>query len=122
MLFVIYEAVVPEERWEDLKRFFPAALAARPRCMLASALTQDLAEPEVWRMFSTWSCEAAFKTFAESATALPGVYLFRLVDAEASVYLHHIHLRAGAIQWPSARDDNRRSPRKAPGTVGEAAE
>ena len=79
MVLVILEAPVTEDRWNDFQRAFHHAMKNRPKEVIASYLTHDIQDTNMWRITTLWvSHEAAMALYNAGAT-MPSMHAFHLV-------------------------------------------
>jgi hypothetical protein len=79
VVVVILEAPVPEDRWNDFQRAFHHAMKIRPKEVIASYLTHDTQDTNIWRIVTVWTSHQEAMALYNAGATMPSMHAFHLV-------------------------------------------
>jgi hypothetical protein len=90
MLMTILEAHVTKENWAALEQAYREGVRHKDLGVTQSFLVQGTNDPELWRIVTIWTSQAALDELRASGVTPRGVLMFRTAQAEPSLSIFEI--------------------------------
>jgi quinol monooxygenase YgiN len=98
MVITILEARVPNENWTALDKAYLEGIQHNDTGVVQSFLVQSTKDPELWRIITTWSSQAALDAMRSSGETPRGVLMFRSAKAEPVLSVFQV-VQQRAPEW-----------------------
>lgn len=92
-VLTIIEASVEESNWNLLKdKYISVDRKALPPSLLNSQLIQDVSNPKIWRIVTTWESLQAMNTYRQSVDTPAWLLVFQSVGAQPKLVVTSIRV------------------------------
>ncbi len=94
MVMSVLEAIVPSNKWEDLKASFRHSTQILPPQICETLLIQSIDNPENWKIVTIWHVKQHVKLIQDAMRKCGAAEIFRSIGVEPQQGMFNVMIKA----------------------------